>query len=79
MKLGTMLLALAMLAMGAFGCGGSDEGTEAATTDEQASGGEETAPADDTAADQTAPADGAANPCAGGAENPCGGEAAPAE
>lgn len=77
MKLGTMLLALAMLAMGAFGCGGSDEGTEAATTDEQASGGEETAPADTT--EETAPTDGA-NPCAGGAENPCGGaEAAPAE
>lgn len=73
MKLGTMLLAMAMLAMGAFGCGGSEEATETGDTQEQAQGGEETAPMDDTSA---APMDdAAANPCAGGEENPCeGGE-----
>jgi hypothetical protein len=76
MKLGTMLLALAMMAMGALGCGGSDEGTDTAVQDEQATGGEETAPADTTEAPA---ADPAANPCAGGAENPCGGDAAPTE
>ena len=58
MKLVRILMTVAVLAFGAFGCGGGDEAAEEPITDESAQGGEETAPMDEPAPATDAPAEG---------------------